>query len=206
MYGHVLMRPQDHPIKAAMEFEAQETQRILYHVIGLSGTKCKEPLTCTWSDGTVVFLGAREAGTTPGGVGFMVAPNFTKNVMSVTLHSHRFVILTGTLTKDFSASIILVYASKSDSDEDQQEDFYDDLSELIRSQKCSCAVVSGDFNARVRSRRTGENFTGPDSAQQRNAAGKRPANFCEIYHMYHGNSQFVEAPMDTRVPEWATAF
>ncbi|PIO65746.1 hypothetical protein TELCIR_12565, partial [Teladorsagia circumcincta] len=46
----------------------------------------------------------------------------------------------------------------SDSDEDQHEDFYDDLGELVRSQKSNYVVVSGDFNARLGSRRTGENF------------------------------------------------
>ncbi|PIO55839.1 hypothetical protein TELCIR_22771, partial [Teladorsagia circumcincta] len=108
----------------------EETQRISYHVIGLSETKRKEPLTCTWSNGTAVFLGAREAGTTSGGVAFIVALDFTKKVTSVTFHSHRFGILTATLTKDFSVSIIQVYAPTSDSDESQHEDFYDDLGEL----------------------------------------------------------------------------
>ncbi|PIO53766.1 hypothetical protein TELCIR_24886, partial [Teladorsagia circumcincta] len=141
------------------------------------------------------FLGAREAGTTSGGVGFIVAPDFTKKVTSVTFHSHRFGILTATLTKDFSVSIIQVYAPTSDSDESQHEDFYDDLGEIVRSQKTSYVVISGDFNARVGSRRTGEKFIGANSAENRNAAGERLANFCEIYHMYHGNSQFIKAPM-----------
>uniref|UniRef100_A0A7I5EE48 Reverse transcriptase domain-containing protein n=1 Tax=Haemonchus contortus TaxID=6289 RepID=A0A7I5EE48_HAECO len=172
----------------------EESQRISYHVIGLSETKRKETLTCTWSDGTAVFLGARETGSTSGGVGFIVAPEFAKKVTSVTFYSHRFGILTATLTKDISVSIIQVYAPTSDCSDDQHEDFYDYLGELVRSQKSSYVVVSGDFNARVGGRGSGERFIGPNCAEQRNAAGERLANFCEIHHMFHGNSQFVKAP------------
>ncbi|PIO77183.1 hypothetical protein TELCIR_00699 [Teladorsagia circumcincta] len=85
-------------------------------------------------------------------------------------------------------------APMCDSNEEQHEDFYDDLGELIRSQKSSCVVVSGDFNARTGSQRQGERFVGPNSAESRNTAGERLANFCEIFHLYHGNSQFMKTP------------
>ncbi|XGW33727.1 hypothetical protein V3C99_017843 [Haemonchus contortus] len=159
----------------------EESQRISYHVIGLSETKWKEPLTCTSSHGTAV-------------AGFIVAPEFAKKVTSVTFYSHRFGILTATLTKDIGVSIIQVYAPTTDCSDDQHEDFYDHLGELVRSQKSSYIVVSGDFNARVGERRSGGRFIGPNCAEQRNAAGERLANFCEIHHMFHGNSQFVKAP------------
>ncbi|PIO71663.1 hypothetical protein TELCIR_06428 [Teladorsagia circumcincta] len=88
-----------------------------------------------------------------------------------------------------------VYASMCDSSEEQHEDFYDDLEELARSQKSSCVVVSGDFNAGIGSQRQGKRFIGPNSAEPRNAAGERHANFCEVLHLYHGNSQFMKTPM-----------
>ncbi|PIO74810.1 hypothetical protein TELCIR_03175 [Teladorsagia circumcincta] len=144
-------RPSIRSVSTATQLSTliEETQRISYHVIGLSETKRKESLTCTWNDGTAIFLGARESGSTSGGIGFIVAPGFVKYVTNVTFHSHRFGVLTATLTKDISISIIQVYAPMCDSSEEQHEDFYDDLGELIRSQKSSCVVVISHHRAQI---------------------------------------------------------
>ncbi|PIO77455.1 hypothetical protein TELCIR_00438 [Teladorsagia circumcincta] len=116
----------------------EETQRISYHVIDLSETKRKGPLTCTWSNGNAVFFGARSRNNIRRSR-FHSGTDFTKNVTTVTFHSHRLGILTATLAKDFSVSTIQVYAFTSDSDEDQHEDFYDDLGEL--AQDCTLSEV-----------------------------------------------------------------
>ncbi|PIO74397.1 hypothetical protein TELCIR_03598 [Teladorsagia circumcincta] len=139
-----------------------------------------------------IFLGARESGSTSGGIGFIVAPGFTKYVTNVTFYGHRLGVLTATLTKDISISIIQVYAPMCGCSEEQHQDFYGDLGELIRSQKSSYVVVFGDFNARIGSRMQGERFIGPNSAEPRNAAGERLANFCETasgnYTEYRSNA------------------
>ncbi|XGW10699.1 hypothetical protein V3C99_012309, partial [Haemonchus contortus] len=66
------------------------------------------------------------------------------------------------------------YAPTADSDEEQHDSFYEQLEELVRRQR-GYVVVMGDFNARVGSRKHGEVFIGPHSAEERNEAGERLA-------------------------------
>ncbi|KAL6742408.1 hypothetical protein Aduo_015561 [Ancylostoma duodenale] len=164
----------------------------MYDVIGLSETKRKEPLTCTSNNGAAVFPGARKTSSTSGEVGFIVAPNFARNITSATFHGHRLGVLTASLSKDIHVSVIQAYASTADRDDEEHDEFYSDLSDLVRSQKSTYVVVKGDFNARIGPRKVGELFIGPNSAEQRNEAGERLANFCETHHLFHGNSQFVK--------------
>ncbi|XGW33986.1 hypothetical protein V3C99_018045, partial [Haemonchus contortus] len=76
---------------------------------------------CTWTDGTSVFLGARKTNSTSGGVGFLVSPNFSKHVDSVTFHGHRLAILTAYLSRDSQVTIIQAYAPTADSNEEQHD-------------------------------------------------------------------------------------
>ncbi|PIO67920.1 hypothetical protein TELCIR_10313 [Teladorsagia circumcincta] len=163
-------------ISSAAQLSAliDEARRITYHVIVLSETKRKEPLSCTWTDGTSVFLGARKSNSTSGGVGFIVSPEFSKHVRSVTFY--RLAMLTASLSRDVQITVIQVYAPIADSDEEERDDFYEQLEELICRQR-SYVVVMGDFNARTGSRRPGEVYIGPHSAEVRNGAGQRLANF-----------------------------
>uniref|UniRef100_A0A7I4YYH8 Endonuclease exonuclease phosphatase domain containing protein n=1 Tax=Haemonchus contortus TaxID=6289 RepID=A0A7I4YYH8_HAECO len=64
------------------------------------------------------------------------------------------------------------YAPSADSDEEQHDSFYEQLEELVRRQR-GYVVVMGDFNARLGSRKHGEVFIGPHSADERNEPGER---------------------------------
>ncbi|PIO75935.1 hypothetical protein TELCIR_02002, partial [Teladorsagia circumcincta] len=108
-----------------------EARRIKYHVIGLSGTKREEPLSCTWIDGTSVFLGACKFSSTLGDFGFIVSPVFSKHVRSVTFHGYRLAMLTASLSRDVQVTVIQVYAPIADRDEEEHDDFYGQLEELI---------------------------------------------------------------------------
>lgn len=65
--------------------------RIWYDVIGLS-QRGRDP--CSWYDGALAFLGGRQAGTTLGRVGCIVAHRFLKNVASVAFYNQGIVVLT----------------------------------------------------------------------------------------------------------------
>ncbi|VDL74458.1 unnamed protein product [Nippostrongylus brasiliensis] len=56
------------------------------------------------------------------------------------------------------------------------------------------AQYGGDFNARIGPRSLGERFIGPNSAEIRNDAGEILADFCETFHLYHGDSLFFKSP------------
>uniref|UniRef100_A0A7I4YPZ0 Craniofacial development protein 2-like n=1 Tax=Haemonchus contortus TaxID=6289 RepID=A0A7I4YPZ0_HAECO len=180
-----------------------EAGRIKYHVIGLSETKRKEPLSCTWTDGISVFLGARKTNSTSGGVGFLVSPHFSKHVKSVRFHGHRLVILIAYLSKDSQVTIIQAYAPTADSDEEQYDNFYEQLEELVRRQR-GYVVVMGDFNDRVGSRKYGEIFIVSHSAEERTEAGERLASFCELHHptMAIVSPQSTTEKMGSYLAEW----
>ncbi|PIO64418.1 hypothetical protein TELCIR_13953 [Teladorsagia circumcincta] len=74
-------------------------------------------------------------------------------------------MLTASLSRDVQITVIQVYAPIADSDEEEHDDFYEQLEELIRRER-SYVVVMGDFNARIGSRRAGEVYIGPHSAEE----------------------------------------
>ncbi|PIO75058.1 hypothetical protein TELCIR_02916 [Teladorsagia circumcincta] len=115
--------------------------------------------------------GARKSNSTSGGVGFIVSPEFSKHVRSVTFYGHLLAMLTTSLSRDVQITVIQVYAPIADSDEEEHDDFYEQLEELICRQR-SYVVVMGDFNARIESRRPGEVYIGPHSAEECNEAGR----------------------------------
>ncbi|VDL86622.1 unnamed protein product, partial [Nippostrongylus brasiliensis] len=58
-----------------------------------------------------------------------------------------------------------MYAPTADRSEEEHKDFYDELGDLVRSQKCSYLVVMGDFNARVGPRKPGEHYIGTNGVE-----------------------------------------
>ncbi|VDL82691.1 unnamed protein product [Nippostrongylus brasiliensis] len=88
--------------------------------------------------------------------------------------------------------IIQAHARTADSSEELLEEFYEELQDLIRSQKSNCIIIGGDFSVRIGPRRPGDRFIGPNSVEIRNDTGL--ANFCETPRLYHGNSHFFKTP------------
>ncbi|PIO77099.1 hypothetical protein TELCIR_00811 [Teladorsagia circumcincta] len=114
------------------------------------------------------------------------------NVAKFTMDSGNLVLMENEQSRMGCAiTVIQVYAPIADSDEEEHDDFYEQLEKLICRQR-SYVVVMVDFNARIGSRRSGEVYVGPLPAEERNEAGQRLANFCELHHLYHGNSQFLK--------------
>ncbi|VDL84639.1 unnamed protein product [Nippostrongylus brasiliensis] len=105
------------------------------------------------------------------------------------------------MSKRMMVSIIQAYAPTADSSVELHEEFYEELQDLIRSQKSSCIILGGDFNARIGPRSPGERFIGPNSAEIRNNAGEILANFCKTRHLYHGNSHFFKSPRRRKLAE-----
>ena len=62
-----------------------------------------------------------------------------------------------------SINVIRLYAPKSDSGEEDHEEFYNHLLDTIKASRSFYKIIIGDFNARVWKRRDNEKFTGPHS-------------------------------------------
>ncbi|XGW05879.1 hypothetical protein V3C99_016328, partial [Haemonchus contortus] len=147
---------------------------------------------CTWTDRTSVFLGARKKSSTSGGGWF---PSVSELLQARERNVPRAPTrqLTAYLSRNSRVNIIQAYAPTANSDEEQHDNFHDQAEELVLRQR-GYVVVKGDLNARVGSRKHGEVFIGPHSAEERSEPGERLASFCELHHLYHGDSQFFKAP------------
>ncbi|EYB85833.1 hypothetical protein Y032_0290g1548 [Ancylostoma ceylanicum] len=183
--------------EAQLSLLMKESERIKFDVIGLCEMKRKKSLSCTWSNGTGVFLGSRKENSTSGGIGFIVAPGFLHKIEQVSFPSHRIGILNLRMNKNTKISLIQVYAPTADKDEIEHADFYDELRAVVRKCRSYYKVIAGDFNAYVGPRRKYDAFLGPHSDERWNETGERLASFCETAHFYHGNSRF-QKPRERR--------
>ncbi|PIO67958.1 hypothetical protein TELCIR_10275, partial [Teladorsagia circumcincta] len=102
--------------------------------------------------------GGREINSTSGGIGFILSPDFSKRVRSVTSYGHRFGTLNALISKDMRVTVLQVCAPTVDSEDEQNDDFHEQLAELMSSHKSSCVVVMGDLDAGIGSRTLGEVF------------------------------------------------
>ena len=90
-------------------------------------------------------------------------------------------------------TIINVYAPTSDLvNEDDSEicGIYSKISELIKEFKQNYVFIAGDFNARIGKRKRDETCLGRFSRGQRNAAGQRLIDFCNLNDLFIANSAF----------------
>ena len=101
-------------------------------------------------------------------------------------------------TKQVNVTLIQVYAPTSDAADDEREQFYDDLQELLDVTPASDLVlVSGDFNARIGNsldKLEEREVVGKYCLGRRNDAGEDMANFCVANNLRIMNTSFQHHP------------
>ena len=138
-----------------------EAEKIKFDVIGISEAKRESPLIATPTNNMNIYLGARKTGSTSGGVGFLVASHLAPRVKKVDFLNHRIATLELACSSKRSITVIQVYTPTSDSDEEDQDEFYNLHLDTIKATRSFYKIIVGDFNARVAKRRGNEKFTGP---------------------------------------------
>ena len=79
--------------------------------------------------------------------------------------------------KQFNLTVIQVYALTTSAEEDEVEQFYDDLQDLLElTQKKDIVFIIGDWNAKVGSQIPG--VTGKFDLEVQNEAWQRLTEFC----------------------------
>ena len=100
--------------------------------------------------------------------------------------------------KPVNVTLIQVYAPTSDAGDDEREQFYDDLQELLDSTPASDLVlVSGDFNARIGNnlvKLEERGIVGKYGLGRRNDAGENMADFCIANRLCIMNTSFQHHP------------
>src|SRR5271163_1116329 len=95
------------------------------------------------------------------------------------------------INSKYTIKVIQVYAPTSTYDDEIVEEMYDEINTLMDSVKTHYTMVIGDFNAKIGTRKTGEdNIMGISGIGERNERGERLIEFATSRKLYIANSKF----------------
>ena len=120
----------------------------------------------------------------------MVNNNIAGNIISYNGVSDRIAWIKVRLSKRYTLKVIQVYAPTANSTDQEIEEFYDDLSNIIDHEKTNYTMIIGDLNAKVGERQNGEYSMGKYGIGQRNARGDMLVNFAERHGLKIANTFF----------------
>lgn len=123
------------------------------------------------------------------GVGVVVNSEIKKAVTNFIPLSDR-VMMLQINARPIRLNIIRVYAPTADKPEEEVEDFYEEITRLLKlTKKEDINIVLGDLNAKVGSNRVAD-IVGPFGIGDRNERGDRLVNFCEENDLVVSNTWF----------------
>ena len=94
--------------------------------------------------------------------------------------------------RSFNITVIRVYASTSNAEEDEVERFYEDLQDLLElTPKKDVLFIIGDWNAKVGSQEI-PGVTGKFGLGGQNEAGQRLTEFCQENALVIANTLFQQ--------------
>ena len=94
--------------------------------------------------------------------------------------------------KPFNITVIQVYASTSNAEEAEVEQFYEDRQDILElTPKKDVLFIIGDWNAKVRSQET-PGVTGKFGLGVQNEAGQRLIEFCQEKALVMANTLFQQ--------------
>ena len=165
---------------------------IKWDIIGLSETKLKDSFnTITISNHMLFNSGVDIDKKRANGVGFLVHSNLVSCVSAFNNFSERICLIK--LRKQFyNTNIIQVYAPSTSHDDDDVEQFYDQLQDLVNSvARRDELFIMGDFNGKVGGIDEPD-VVGPHSnfARGHNARGERLVEFCKQNDLFITNTCF----------------
>lgn len=167
----------------------EELSSINWDIIGLSEVKRKDESQIQLKSGNLFYFKGSD-GFSHRGVGFLVNKNILNNVTDISGVSDRLAKLTLKINERYNLDIIQVYFPTSSHSDDEIEEFYQDLQELLDSSKSHYKMVIGDFNARVGKHLTGDTMVGKFGFGDRNPRGDRLVEFAEKNRMFISNTFF----------------
>ncbi|XP_020841521.1 uncharacterized protein LOC110208062 [Phascolarctos cinereus] len=167
----------------------EELKNIHIDILAINETRREEEVSSEWKDGWQVLLGEGSEGV--GGVGFMVGPKATRNIISWYTWSSRLAVLTMRVSRDATMKIIAAYAPRSIAEEEEVDKFYEDLDKILQIES-AYTLILGDFNAKVGTGEEGEEYVGRYGSGSRDERGQRLVEYAEASHLYIMNTFFMK--------------
>ncbi|XP_030850967.1 uncharacterized protein LOC115928190 [Strongylocentrotus purpuratus] len=155
----------------------EELQGIKWDIVGLGEARRRgEELTVLKSGHHFYHIGKKNK--IEAGVGFLVHKSIAGNISEIKGINERLAQITIKINKRYKIKIIQVYAPTSTHDDEEVENLYEEITDVMKCSKTQFTIVMGDFNAKVGKREEGEGSTiGPFGSGQRNDRGDRLLEF-----------------------------
>ncbi|XP_063391819.1 uncharacterized protein LOC134677313 [Cydia fagiglandana] len=176
--------------KGKLENVIAEMVRLKIDIMGISETKLADSGRIDKDDATLFYTGnPSDQKSNYHGVGIMVSKELRKYVSNVTHFSNRCMML-NISAHPFNLNIIQVYAPTCDGDDQEVEEFYEGIEQLLKSVKSQdINIIMGDLNAKVGQGEEGK-IVGKFGLGKRNDRGNRLVEFCSENNLVITNTWF----------------
>lgn len=175
--------------------ELKET-KLKWHIIGLAETRRKGEHLSQIEDGHLLYTIGGDAAAR--GVGFLIHRSMKDKIMKFEGISDRVVSITVKINKRYSMQIVQVYAPTTSYDDDEVEEFYEEVTKALESNKSHYKFIIGDFNAKIgKHQQSDGKTTGSHGLGERNERGERLIQFATSRKFNITNTLF-EKPQKRR--------
>lgn len=143
-YNARTLRTEEH-----LEELIAETKSINWDIIGLSETRLQGEKCTQLTSGHVLYQRNADTNYTNGGVVLLINKKIKHKVTKFKAKSDRIIYTVLKINKRYTMQIIQAYAPTSNSEDEEAEEFYEDLSTTIKDEKSHYKLVMGDWNAKI---------------------------------------------------------
>lgn len=170
----------------------QEMTRMNLDIVGISEMRWPGSGQNIIADHTVLYSGTT-TGVHEQGVGMIMTNKMARCISNFIPVSPR-VMLVQLQASPVNINIIQVYAPTADKDEQEIEELYHSIKEVIKTlKKEEVLITMGDFNAKIGKGRTSE-YVGPFGLGERNDRGDNLELFAETHQLVVMNTWFRQPP------------
>lgn len=168
----------------------EELSTIKWHIIGLAEVRRHGENLEHLQSGNLLYTRGKE-NVSQSGVGFLIHKEIAKNVTEFKSTSDRVAMIVLKLNSRYSMKIVQVYMPTSTHPDEEIEEVYEEIEELLDSCKTHYTMVMGDFNATIGLRRDGESHVlGKYGVGHRNERGDRLIEFATSRNLHIANTKF----------------
>ena len=103
-------------------------------------------------------IGKAEDNRDEKGLAFQIHPKIKDCVTDFKIYSNRVIKMEINLQGKDSVTVINAYAQTSSVEDEKVEQFYDDIERAMANNDSKYRIITGDFNAKIRTKTNGEDF------------------------------------------------
>ena len=170
----------------------EELSKIKWHILGLAEVRRHGEDLEKLKSGNLFYTRGKE-NQSQSGVGFLIHKDIANNVTDFNSTSDTVVMVVLKLNKRYSMKVIQVYMPTSTHPDEEIEEVYEEIEELLDSCKTHYTMIMGDFNATIGIQQDGENnILGKHGVGRRNERGDGLVEFATSRNLYIANTKFYK--------------